>query len=299
MAVKIEMLRCFVTVAKTGALAEAAVILGRTPSALSMTLKQFEELLGEPLFETDRKSKLTALGLFAFEQASRELKQFDATIQAIENFASSKQGTVRIAAVPSFTGTILPKAISQFFEEHPDVKIELRDMDSASVLNEVTKENADIGIASAAGHPNTLVKRHLLSDALGVVCRVDTQMAQTAGPVDWDEISQERLIANSLSGRINDPTSLALHDRAALTAHNNTSLVAMVRSGLGITILPETAIKMLGLDDIVFRPLADSSIRRSLQILRKNNRPNSPAAGKLEERIFQTVAALGHKVPQP
>jgi len=183
-AVKIEMLRCFVTVAKTGALAEAAVILGRTPSALSMTLKQFEELLGEPLFETDRKSKLTALGLFTFEQASRELKQFDATIQAIENFASSKQGTVRIAAVPSFTGTILPKAISQFFEEHPDVKIELRDMDSASVLNEVTKENADIGIASAAGHPNTLVKRHLLSDALGVVCRVDTRMAQTEGPVE-------------------------------------------------------------------------------------------------------------------
>jgi len=63
--------------------------------------------------------------------------------------------------------------------------------------------------------------------------------------------------------------------------------------------LPETAIKMLGLDDIVFRPLADSSIRRSLQILRKNSRPNSPAAGKLEDRIFQTVAALGHKAPRP
>ena len=61
MAIKLEMLRYFVEVAKTGNLSQAAERLGRSPSALSMMLKQFEEHLGAPLFETDRKSNLTLL----------------------------------------------------------------------------------------------------------------------------------------------------------------------------------------------------------------------------------------------
>ena len=47
MAIKIEMLRCFCTVAQTGNLTEAADRLGRTQSAVSMTLKQFESHLGK------------------------------------------------------------------------------------------------------------------------------------------------------------------------------------------------------------------------------------------------------------
>ncbi|MEL6121714.1 MAG: LysR family transcriptional regulator, partial [Pseudomonadota bacterium] len=42
MAIKIEMLRCFRAVADSGSLADAAEILGRTPSAISMMLRQFE-----------------------------------------------------------------------------------------------------------------------------------------------------------------------------------------------------------------------------------------------------------------
>ena len=55
------MLRCFCTVAQTGNLAEASNRLGRTQSALSMTLKQFEDHLGKKLFEGERKNRLTPM----------------------------------------------------------------------------------------------------------------------------------------------------------------------------------------------------------------------------------------------
>ena len=50
MAIKIEMLRCFVAVAEHGNLNDAANRLGRTPSAVSMSLKQLTDHLGAPLF---------------------------------------------------------------------------------------------------------------------------------------------------------------------------------------------------------------------------------------------------------
>ncbi|WP_254703064.1 LysR family transcriptional regulator [Roseovarius sp. THAF8] len=53
------MLRCFLTVAERGNLADAAEALGRTPSAVSMMLRQFEDHIGAPLFEAGRKSRLT------------------------------------------------------------------------------------------------------------------------------------------------------------------------------------------------------------------------------------------------
>ena len=62
MAMTNVMLSCFAAVAESGNLADAGVRLGRTPSAISMTLKQMEDHLGARLFETDRKNRLTPLG---------------------------------------------------------------------------------------------------------------------------------------------------------------------------------------------------------------------------------------------
>ena len=148
MAIKIEMLRCFVAVARSGNLMEAAQVLGRTPSAVSMMLKQFEAHLGSPLFESNRKSKLTALGDFTLEEALRELTHFERTVESIQTFASSESGFVRVAAVPSVAGAILPMVTREFLSERPNVRIDVRDMDSNAVIRELERERADLGIAS-------------------------------------------------------------------------------------------------------------------------------------------------------
>ena len=80
MAIKIDMLRCFLTVAERGNLADAATALGRTPSAVSMMLRQFEDHIGAPLFEAGRKSRLTRLGELIRVEAGRELAHFDRTV---------------------------------------------------------------------------------------------------------------------------------------------------------------------------------------------------------------------------
>ena len=85
--IKLEYLRVFATVAETQALSEAAERLGRTPSAISMTLKQIEESLGGPLFAGERKAALTPLGAFALGHARRAVAEHDAATAAIQRFA--------------------------------------------------------------------------------------------------------------------------------------------------------------------------------------------------------------------
>ncbi|WP_392341827.1 LysR family transcriptional regulator [Phaeobacter sp. BS23] len=199
MTLKIELLRGFAAVARSGNLSDAAGILGRTPSAVSMMLKQLETHLGEPLFETDRKNRLTALGAFVLEQAERELQQYDTMVKAIEGYAKATHGHVRIATVPSVAGTVMPLVFSRHISDFEHVDIELRDMDSISVLHELSRDRIDIGIATLGQNSSGLHSQPLLSDAFGVICTRDHPLAQERGKIDWDMLRDERLIANSLS----------------------------------------------------------------------------------------------------
>jgi DNA-binding transcriptional LysR family regulator len=280
MPIKIEMLRCFAVVARHGNLSEASQQLGRSPSAVSMMLKQFEDHLGEPLFETDRKSKLSPLGAFVLEQAK------------------ARQGRVRIAAVPSVAGTILPQAISRYNKDFPEVLIELRDMDSASVLRELSRERVDIGIATASQYNGALHQQDLLSDAFGLVCPARHRLAGYQRALTWSDIAPHRFIANELSAQIPAPASKQLHENALLKVPTMTSILAMVQAGLGVTILPEMTAKLAEASGLVFCRLADSQARRQIQLLRRATHPASPAARQLERQIVATVTEQQrHKHP--
>lgn len=298
MTLKIEMLRGFVAVARSGNLTDAALVLKRTPSAVSMMLKQFETHLGESLFETDRKNKLTALGEFVLEQSEQELQHFDNTVRAIESYANAGLGHVRIATVPSVAGTIIPRVFARKIDVYDKVRIDLRDMDSKSVLHELSRGRIDVGIATLSVNKPGLFSQLLMTDWFGVLFAADHPLAKDTGPVGWEELEGERLIANSLSESIPCAEAKNLHSRSRFSAHNLTSILGMVRAGIGVTILPEMAAMSSGLSNLVFRPLADETAKREIRLLRKADSALSPAARRLEIDILETVEAMTKEHPQ-
>ncbi len=289
---KIEMLRGFVAVARNGNLSDAAAELGRTPSAVSMMLKQMEEHLGEPLFETDRKNRLTPFGIFVLDQAERELQHFNTTVRAIEGYANAVFGSVRIATVPSVAGTIMPQVFSKYFNSFNQVDIELRDIDSQSIVHELSRNRIDLGIATLTKHISGLHSQVLMSDAFGVICAPDHRLARSADPIEWEALAEERIIANSLSEHIEAPASRQLHTAARLKAHNVVSILGMVRANIGVTLLPRMTLMAFRPGELAFRPLADESARRELHLLRKADATLSPAARLMEQQILETVASL-------
>ncbi|MCK0126597.1 LysR substrate-binding domain-containing protein, partial [Gelidibacter sp. F2691] len=235
---------------------------------------------------------LTALGEFVLEQAERELSQFDSTVRAIEGFAKATHGHVRIAAVPSVAGSIIPQVFLRYINELSNVDIELRDMDSHSILHELSRDRIDIGIATLGENNAGLHSQFLLSDAFGVICPKDHPLAKKQGPITWDALGDERLIANSLSAGIDADPSHVLHKKALLTAQNLTSLTAMVRAGIGITILPEMAVRASNSTDLAFRPLIDPVAKRRIHLLRKAGATQSPTARRLERHIIDCASEL-------
>ncbi|MCA8879159.1 MAG: LysR family transcriptional regulator [Rhodobacteraceae bacterium] len=278
MAVKLEMLRVFRVVAEQGHLTGAASVLGRTPSAVSMMLAQLEDHIGAPLFETDRKNRLTPLGQLVLEESSRATDAFARSVDAIGRHAMSTAGTVRIAAVPSATVTLLPGIITAYRRLRPEVRLEISDVDSAAVRRRVMLDEADIGILSAAvGEPAD--GEVILEDDLGILCR-------SAGPIDarlaegmecqWDLLRLEPLIANPLCQLVDNPCIAALLAACNLEARNTTALMSFVRNGLGATILPSSAI-LDQPEGLAFHAPKDPQTRRQLRKMRRDQSHFSPA----------------------
>lgn len=276
MAIKIEMLRCFRAVADHGSLAEAAETLGRTSSAVSMMLKQFEEHIGAPLFESARKSRLTPLGELIHAEARRELTHFDRTIQAIEGLSRAEMGHVRLAVTPSVAQAIMPPVLQAYRASHPGVRVEMRDAESETVQRELAAERADIGLASIGSLPG-FERELLFTDPFGVVCRADHPLARDWSRLTWTDLAGLDFIANGLCRHIRDENFAPILRAARLVVPNTASMLGLVRAGVGITLLPRLAV-LPGFDDLAFLPLADSSAQREVWMVTPQVRQLTPAA---------------------
>ena len=297
--IRTEALRVFVTVADCGNIRDAAARLFRTQSALSMTLKQIEDTLGAPLFETDRKSGLTDLGRYVQGVATVLLRDHDSALRLIAGYAGGHSGQLRLASVPSVAALLIPELLRDFLTARPLAEVDLVDTDSADVRRLVQTGQADIGIASnggasAAGASNGgegLTYTPLFQDRLKLVCRAD---AGFAGPLDWADLTDTALILNQTTAQIASPAFVTLAAGARLRVRNVTSLLAMVQAGVGVTLLPGLATVALP-PGLVALPLADTSCTRQVGLLQRAGRSLSPLAGAFQAHLTQSIAPLARR----
>lgn len=284
MALKLEMLRVFQTVAEQGSLSLAAAKLGRTPSAISMMLSQLEDDIGDRLFETDRKNKLTPLGALVLAESRRANEAFVRSTEAIRRHAMSTAGLIRIAAVPSATVTLLPNVVTSFRKHRPDVRLEISDVDTASVVRRVQLDEADIGIISSetdTGHDGEII----LTDELGIVCHKESAIsaAWAEGRQTWDVLSLEPFISNPLCSIVKAPEVQAILLECNLEAKNTTALLAFVRNRIGATILPKSA--MITEPDLKFLCPANDQAKRHLIKIHAPDRQMSPVARQFWDQL--------------
>lgn len=277
MAVSIGALRVFVAVAEAGAIGPAAERVGRTASAVSMTLKQVEEDIGTALFETERKSSLTPTGRHALDLASDLLDRYEQTLAAIRGFARNEIGRLNLACIPSVALRLLPEILGQYRIRWPGVEIEIRDIDSRAVANAVARGRVEFGIASPIEERSGLRYRPLFEDALGVICRRDDPLAGLDRAVRWSDLDGRPFLANGLCHMIDNAEFRRIVDTAPMTARNVTSVLALLRAGMGPTVLPRLSLPVED-DTLCFLPIEDPGARRRVGLLTRQGDRLSPSA---------------------
>ncbi|MEM9581107.1 MAG: LysR substrate-binding domain-containing protein, partial [Pseudomonadota bacterium] len=191
------------------------------------------------------------------------------------------------AATPSVAMNILPPAVLQFTQRFPGVQLDIRDMDSVAITNELTRGRADIGIGTLPEIAG-LRRTELFSDPFGVVCRKDHPLARDWDQLRWRDMQDYVMIANGLSHMITDPDFEPILAKSHLMVPSVVSLLGLVREGVGISVLPRLA-ALHAPDEIAFLPLRDAAARRHVHIVSQPHARQMPAARAFAELMTGLV----------
>lgn len=144
-----DVLRTFVAISECGTFTEAAKMVHRTPSALSMQIKQLEQNLGKSLFIREpRQVTLTAEGEVLLDYSRRLLRLNQ---EAVQHFiAPSLEGKVGIGTSDDVGTRILPEVLAQFARSYPAVLVDVVVGSSKQNLARLDSGNLDMVLVTVA-----------------------------------------------------------------------------------------------------------------------------------------------------
>jgi DNA-binding transcriptional LysR family regulator len=143
----IGVLRSFLLISEGCSFAEAAALVGRSPSAVSLQIQRLEEDLGtQVLRRSNREVALTLAGerLLGF---ARQLIHINDQAALAFRSGEAVSRPLRLGTTQDFAEVALPDVLRRFSLEHPEVELTLRVDRSSRVIEAVHAGDADVAIA--------------------------------------------------------------------------------------------------------------------------------------------------------
>jgi len=292
MDLNLRQVRAFLAVARSGSFTRAATLLHLSQPALTVQIRNLEEALQCRLFDRNSRSvDITPLGRELLPALERTLLELEAVVADAREQSAGRRGTVRVASLPSFAASLLPQVISTCRQRNPGVSFAVRDAVASRVMQLVRDDEVDLGITSGEV-PDDLQTLHQVRDRLVLVFptshpigrrkRVTLEHVADLPLVLTDAGTSVRALVDSAFQALGRRPQLVCEATYMMTA------VAMVRAGLGVTILPASAREVALEQELSSRPIAGSAMVRTMCVVKRRRRTLSPAC---EAFLSECVAA--------
>jgi DNA-binding transcriptional LysR family regulator len=305
----LRQMRAFVALAKTGNFTLAAQYMHVTQSALSGLIKELEQTLGVRVVDrSTRRIALTETGNELYPLFSQMIDDLDRALANIADQAQLRKGIVRVAVPQLMACTLLPQVIAAWRMRYPDIRISLSDSPVEAVTTRVLSGETDFGIGPERDSAPQLEARELMDMPFEAVVPTDHPLAARSR-LRWDDLAAhplitlrgqftERLLADMSGGSGGSGGNRGdgddLRDVALRPAHEvtyMTTALAMVASGLGVTVCMPYAAPLVRLHGLRMLPLGAPVLTRRFFVYTREQRSLSPAAAAFIAFLFDWVGA--------
>ncbi|GHO59882.1 LysR family transcriptional regulator [Ktedonobacter robiniae] len=260
-------LQSFVALAETGSFTEAAYTINLTQSAVSHALSALESELGVTLLERNRKGvvSLSHVGEKILPHVRLLLAQAEAIEQEAKVARGEAAGKVRLGSIESMIPPrLLASMLTRFRVAYPDIEVVLFEGPMHEVGDWIEQGVIDVGfvLLPAPGIDGTL----LTTDELCVLLPPGHPL-QTRKTLTPEELREEGFVMEKTQCSLNlmrragfvlDKYKSQIRYQASDTA----TILAMVREGLGITLMPRKLLpsKLEGVVALSLNPPQDLRI---------------------------------------
>jgi len=296
MDITIKQLKAFIAVAQTRNFSEAGALLHLSQPALSIAVKNLEEVAGgQLLYRTTRTLSLTPEGEEFLPVAQRLLADWDNALADLHNLFSMRRGKLAIATMASFSISQLPKALSHYRSQHPDINIAVQDVVAEDVVDMVRKGRVEIGVTFYPDESEDLNFEPLFEDRFFVVTPKHHPLLEIEN-ITWKHLQNYPFIALQRPSAMRQMVDKATMSRGIqlnveFEANQLASISSMVANGLGISVMPSLTIQQMESLGVECRPLTRPTVTRRVGILTRRRYPLSAAANAMVETLKNQITA--------
>ncbi|MFY9995745.1 MAG: LysR family transcriptional regulator [Leclercia sp.] len=301
-AVNLRHIEIFHAVMTAGNLTEAARLLHTSQPTVSRELARFEKVIGLTLFERTRgRLHPTVQGLRLFEEVQRSWYGLDRIVSAADSLREFRQGELSVVCLPVFSQSFLPALLQPFLARYPDVNLTIVPQESPLLEEWLSAQRHDLGLTETLATPAGTTRHELLSLDEVCVLPVGHRLAAKAvlTPADFHGENYISLSRTDSYRQLLD-SLFAEHQikrRMVVETHSAASICAMVRAGVGISVVnPLTALDYAD-SGIVIRRFS-ISVPFTVSLIRPQHRPASALVDTFSQHLQSGLGAFTHPLEQ-
>lgn len=288
-------LECFRAVCEHLHFTRAAEQLGITQPTLSYQIKLLEDEIGVPLFNRiGKKITMTASGDILFKYCSQIFGALSGFRDEINELRQMERGELSIAVLIGEINEFVSGLLGEFSRNHPHLKISI--IGSEDVVEPILSEDADIGVTILLKDDDRFGKIPLYEEDFYFVMRDDHVLSGNTS-VEFEQIRKENMIMFPATYRCRqmlDAVSIGLGFRLQPKIETTTinSLLKLIQSGAGVTILSKTLLHLYNRQGLVSIPVVNPTLTREVGIVHLKDKYLETAARELIDLIKQSAMSL-------
>lgn len=293
----IRQLQFLIALAEHGNFSRAAEASHVTQPTLSAAIKELEAILGAVLVERGaRGANLTPAGDAALERARRVLTETEDLVTAVQAAGEPLCGPFRLGVIPTIAPFLLPRVLPAVRQDYPNLELFLREDLTGRLYEALRERRLDAALVALPYDAPGISSRAIASDEFLFACSAQHPLSgrEHLGPSD---LADEHLLLLEDGHCLRDhalsacSAGAARSDFAATSLH---TLVQMVKSGMGATLLPRMAVDA-GLVDrlgLVVKPFEPPVAGREIGMAWRTGSARSEEAVRLGETIRQGLSPI-------
>ena len=302
----VQRLRMLREVASRGTIAAAAEAFFMSPSAVSQQMAVLEREAGcELLQRSGRGVKLTEAGRGLVANTERILAEMERAEAELAAASQGVVGQITVSAFPTASKTILIPALVQLEKEHPNLTIQMIDLEPEESLPALKARDLDVALAyewsvlPVLQDPGVSHELLLTEQVLLELPR-DHPLALRGGPVCLADLEHEEWIVGRDSTSLLDLVTAAARQhgyvpRTKFHSMDFDVILTAVSAGLGVALGPGLAL-LNPPAEVALREIGDQRITRSVWATIRRGSDTHPGVAMLLAAVRESARAAADRL---
>jgi LysR family hydrogen peroxide-inducible transcriptional activator len=297
----VSQLRAFLALAEHLHFRDAAAALRVSQPALSGSVAALEETLDTRLVErTTRKVLLTPAGERVARRAETVLAELDRLVEEVRAVRGTLVGPLRVGVIPTVAPYLLPVVLPRLAEEFPRLELSVREEKTDHIVSELLTGRLDVVLVALPAPAHGITELVLYDEDFVLVAPASFELKTQAGAVPLEALNELDVILLNEGHCLRDQAldvcrEVGARAPAATYATSLATLVQLVSGGLGVTLVPETAlpVETRRAPNLALHRFADPAPFRRIGLAFRSTSPRAGEFEVLAAGVRAAVAELG------